>query len=346
MAEDLVYRVAGLSKRYRNAASHANFGIDLEIARGDVFGLYGANGAGKSTLVRQLMNLVRPSAGEIYLEGRAVIGASELVAAKVGYLPQQQCGFYGISPRELIYRTGRLRGLGRAEAAAATSRLLVEWQLSPYAEKWLVRLSGGQRRLVALAMALIGDLPVLILDEPTNELDPMLRRAVWHKLLDLSQNRGKTVLLVTHNLVESEQVVNRVAIMRNGRIAATGTPAALKRAVDARVRLEVRLHEQTAFDRPLPFPPHVQVIHAAGGRLLLHVPRERLSEALQLLMRSVSMDRIEDLNVRSASLEEIYGVLEGETGDGAVVRAQCAPEPRRHENRPAHEPRLQVEETV
>lgn len=343
MAQHIVFRVVGVTKRYAKAASDANHDVNLEVAQGDVFGLYGANGAGKSTLVRQLMNLVRPTAGQIYLDGRAVIGASDWVASRVAYLPQQPCGFYGISPRELIYRTGRLRGLGRAEAAAETTRLLVEWDLAADAGKWLCRLSGGRRRLTGLAVALIGDLPVLVLDEPTNELDPTLRRAVWRKLLDLSQNRGKTVLLVTHNLVESEQVVNRVAIMRKGRIAAAGSPAALKRAVDGRVRLEVRLQAPAALDRPLSFPPYVQVIQAGGAALLLQVPCERLGDAFQFLLGAVPMDQLEDLNVRSASLEEIYGALEREAERPAALTPE---RPLRVANRLPCEARLQTEETL
>lgn len=342
MAGDTVFRVVGLSKRYRKSQSYANYDVNIEVARGDVFGLYGANGAGKSTLVRQLMNLVRPTAGEIYLDGRAVVGDPRWVASKVAYLPQQACGFWGISPRELIYRTGRLRGMGRAEAGAATSSLLAEWHLTECADRWVCRLSGGQRRLTGLAVALIGDLPILVLDEPTNELDPTLRRAVWRKLLDLSQNQGKTVLLVTHNLGESEQVVNRVAIMRKGRIAAAGSPAALKKEVDGRVRLEVRLRERTAFDRSTSFPSYVQVIQSDAATLLLQVPCGQVGEAFQLLLAAVRMDQIEDLNVHSASLEEIYGALENE-GEDAF---RCGSAPHRVGGCLSHDTRLQTEETL
>jgi ABC-2 type transport system ATP-binding protein len=317
---DVIYRTVGLTKRYSGAQKDANFDVNLEIRRGDIFGLFGANGAGKTTLIKQLMNLIRPTSGCVYLDGRAVVGAPDWIASRVSYLPQQRFGFHALTARQALFHTGRLRGLNRKAAAAQASGLIEEWRLSAVADRMIGRLSGGQQRLVGLTMALIGDLPVLLLDEPANELDPLLRRELWRKLRDLSNTQGKTIVLVTHNLPEAEAVVNRVGIMLGGRLIALGAPADLKRSLDGRVHVTIAVKSgaHAGSDFALAAAGLTQI---SSATYQMATAPEQLDVAIGRALRVVPMAEIEEIHVRSRTLDEIFAELNGTVDRGEPCKA-------------------------
>jgi ABC-2 type transport system ATP-binding protein len=145
----------------------ANDALSLTVGRGEIFGLLGPNGAGKSTLVRQLMGLLRPDSGSILVFGHDVVGDPRVAARAAAYLAQDEPVLEDLTAARAVELTGRLRGLPRPAAHAATGELLDELGLTGIAGRVLTKLSGGQRRLVGVATALVGDRPALVLDEPT-----------------------------------------------------------------------------------------------------------------------------------------------------------------------------------
>ncbi len=293
-----VYDIENVTKRYPGQKEPANRGISLQIARGEIFGLLGDNGAGKTTLVRQMVNLLRVTSGRILLFGQPVDGDPLHVARHVGYMAQASYALNNLTVSEALYHTARLRGMSRADAAAERARLLEEWDIGSLRDCINMRLSEGQRRLLRLAVALAGSPPVLILDEPTNDLDPQRRKLVWDRLHQENARRGTTVLFITHDAIEAEKVIQRVGIMRGGSMVALGSPAELKRAVDQKLRLELIFPP----DCPPDLPPGLEAHPLQPGRWLVYLDWRDAAAALGRL----NLAQLDDFRLYSATLEDLY----------------------------------------
>jgi ABC-2 type transport system ATP-binding protein len=292
------YVVEGLTKVYPGQVDPANDGVDLRVAAGEVFGLLGDNGAGKSTLVRQMVGLLRPTSGRVRLFGRDVLAEPGFVALHVGYMPQSAFALNHLRVSEAVYLTAHLRGLTRRAARAERDDLLDRWGLGGIAGKVSKQLSGGQRRLLQLAVAMAGRPAVLVLDEPTNDLDPQRRRLVWEVLRERNREHGGTVIFITHDAAEAEKVIQRVGIMRRGRMVALGRPSELKRQVDRMLRLEVV------------FPPHanpalptdVSWNELEPGRWRGYLEPHQVDRVLA----AVDLRELDDFRLHSATLEDLY----------------------------------------
>jgi ABC-2 type transport system ATP-binding protein len=304
----LAFEVNGLVKRYGKEGIPANDGLTLTVNQGEVFGLLGPNGAGKTTLVRQMAGLSRPTSGSIWLFGHDLVRDPARAADWVALQPQ---GF-GLpraeTARGLVEITGQLRGLKAAEARRETDALLEEFNLIPNQKKRFYDLSGGQRRLVSIATALIGRRPVLIFDEPTNDLDPEIRRVVWHRIRQATQH-GTTVVLVTHNVVEAEQALDRVAIIRSGRILAMGTPGELKARVDQQVRLELLFRPEAEGEAQELLSAWSEVLPLGARRYAVVVAREAAESAIARLLPN--LERMDDFRIVTPNLEDVYIQLSG-----------------------------------
>ena len=249
----IVYDIQDLVKVYPGQTQPANKNVTLQIRQGEIFGLLGDNGAGKTTLVRQMVNLLRCTAGSITLLGEPIARDPLHVPTTVGYMPQETHSLNTLTVGEALYFTAHLRGMSRSQARRERDDLLELWQMEALRDRDNSRLSGGQRRLLRLAVAMAGSLPVLILDEPTNDLDPLRRRLVWDVLRRTNRERGTTIIFITHDAIEAEKVIQRVGIMRDGELVALGRPSELKRAVDRKLRLEVLFPADT----PPSLPPEL-----------------------------------------------------------------------------------------
>jgi ABC-2 type transport system ATP-binding protein len=308
------YQVRGLEKSYRGAQEPANRGIDLDVPAGAVFGLLGPNGAGKTTLVRQLVGLVRPDAGSLSLFGHDVVAEPTVAARLVAYLAQDEPALAELSVRRAIETTARMRGARRADAGRQAGSLIDELGLSSVAAQPLVRLSGGQRRLACVASALAADRPVLILDEPTTGLDPVARRGVWSALRRRRDERGTTIVLVTHNVIEAETVLDRVAVLEEGRVIACDTPGRLKVAVDDCVRVDlVWRHDPPLDDSTVGLLARSATID--GHRWSARLEREQARDVLDRLTRGAVFDALDDFTVATPSLEDVYLSLGGMNDD-------------------------------
>jgi ABC-2 type transport system ATP-binding protein len=322
----LAYQVRGLVRTHRAGSETvlANDHIDLDIAAGDVFGLLGPNGAGKTTLVRQLVGLLRPDEGSIRLlgapldghkpAGRHSVSTRALAASRVAYLPQDEAALADLTVALAIETTGRLRGLAAVGARVQRDELVDELGLSPLAGRVIGRLSGGERRLAAFGATLAGPRPVLVLDEPTTGLDPQARRAVWAALERRRRTAGVTVVLVTHNVLEAESVLDRVAVLDAGRVIACDTPGRLKAQVSAEVRLDLVWR-----DTPPVTDPVVAALaaHAAvsGRRWSVRMPVAAAREALGGLTSGPAFAALDDFTLATPTLEDVYLALGGRARD-------------------------------
>ncbi|HET7555138.1 MAG TPA: ABC transporter ATP-binding protein [Gaiellaceae bacterium] len=277
--------VRGLRKSY--GALEAVRGIDFEVARGEVFGLLGPNGAGKTTTVEILEGYRKRDAGEVEVLETDPAAATGDWRERIGVVLQSSAMYETLTVSEML----RLfAGYYREPRPADEVVELVGLQ-EKRAER-VRRLSGGQRRRLDLGLALVGDPELIFLDEPTTGFDPRARRQAWDTIRGL-RGLGKTILLTTHYLDEAEQLADRVAVLTQGRIVASGTPAELTGAVPA---TEIRYRENG----------HEVVLETDEPTRVLHdLTAKALAERREL----------EGLQVRRPSLEEVYLSLTEESDE-------------------------------
>ncbi len=201
-------------------------GLNLSIRRGTCFGLLGPNGAGKTTTMRMLLGLIAPDAGEIRLLGHVIPGEAREARLRVGVVPQMDNLDPDFTVAENLLVYGRYFGMTNAEIEARLPELLEFANLSHKADVKVPTLSGGMKRRLTLARALVNDPEVIFLDEPTTGLDPQARHLIWQRLRELTQ-QGKTLLLTTHFMDEAERLCHRLAVMDNGRLISQGSPREL-----------------------------------------------------------------------------------------------------------------------
>ncbi len=216
---ELALRIHGLRKAFPKVVAVA--GVDLEVARGEVFGLLGPNGAGKTTTLEMIEGLTVPDAGEIEILGQSWKRDGQQIRARIGVQLQSTSLFNKITVREALDLYGTYYPKARS-----TAELLDLVQLNDKAEAYHITLSGGQQQRLALALALVNDPELVFLDEPTTGLDPQARRGLWDVVRRMKAE-GRTVLLTTHYMDEAEALCDRLAIMDHGQVIASGTPASL-----------------------------------------------------------------------------------------------------------------------
>jgi ABC-2 type transport system ATP-binding protein len=216
-------RVQGLEKSYKDL--HVLQGVDFGVARGSIFALLGSNGAGKTTVVKILSTLLKADAGTASIEGFDVATQPAEVRESISLTGQFAAVDEILTGRENLVLVARLRHL--KDAGQIADDLLARFQLTDAGGRKVSTYSGGMRRRLDIAMSLIGNPPVIFLDEPTTGLDPESRIEVWHSVRQLA-GQGTTVLLTTQYLDEAEHLADRIAILHQGRIIANGTLAELK----------------------------------------------------------------------------------------------------------------------
>ncbi|WP_445402896.1 ABC transporter ATP-binding protein [Streptomyces sp. LE64] len=299
----------------------ATDGVRLDVRRGEVFGLLGPNGAGKSTLVRQLTGLMRPDSGSIEILGHDIVRHPERAARILAHLGQESSALDELTVSLAAETTARLRGLDLRAARAERDAVLDELGLTPLASRPLAKLSGGQRRLACVAATLVGERPLLVLDEPTTAMDPLARRAVWAAIDRRRAEHGTTVLLVTHNVIEAETVLDRVAVLDRGRVIACDTPSGLKERLAGEVRVELVWRERAPLDIP-----EVAALRSSatesGRRWVLRLAPDEARAAVAAVTGGAAFAALDDFTLATPSLEDVYLALGGTRTDAAgLVKA-------------------------
>ena len=224
MSNEPIIAARGLTKRYGKL--EAVKGIDFQVERGQCIGLLGPNGAGKTTTMRMIMGLATVTAGELSVFGTSVQNMSRAMKARIGLVPQDNNLDPDITVRENLIVYGRYFGLRTAEVRDRVPELLSFMQLQDRTDARVHQLSGGMKRRLVIARALIAESELLILDEPTTGLDPQARVHIWKQLLELKK-REKTLLLTTHYMDEAQRLCDRIIVIDHGKILDEGTPQEL-----------------------------------------------------------------------------------------------------------------------
>ncbi|GAA2250541.1 ABC transporter ATP-binding protein [Streptomyces atrovirens] len=310
-----VIEVTGLRRVY-GGGFEAVRGIDFSVRRGEVFALLGTNGAGKTSTVELLEGLAAPAGGRVRVLGHDPYTDRAAVRPRTGVMLQE-----GGFPSELTVAETARMWAGCVSGARPEREVLALVGLESKAGVRVKQLSGGQRRRLDLALALLGDPEVLFLDEPTTGLDAEGRRDTW-ELVGALRDGGTTVLLTTHYLEEAENLADRLAIMHEGRIAATGTPAEVTASEPSRITFEL---PEGYFVGDLPPLAELGVSeHTVDGRTVRLRTRELQRAATGLLVWAQGAGaELRRLDVRSASLEEAFlGIAKdasaGTTGTAAT----------------------------
>jgi len=285
--------------------------VELRIPAGEVYGFLGPNGAGKSTTVRMLCTLMAPTGGRALVAGYDVATQPEQVRLRIGVALQDVALDPKQTGTELLRLQGRLYGLSNRALARRLAELGELIDLGDALGRPIGTYSGGMKRRLDLAAALVHDPEVVFLDEPTTGLDPASRARVWSEIRRLNQQLGMTIFLTTQYLEEADELAHRVSIIDNGRIVAEGTPADLKRSVGSDV-IVARLDRDAARVRPL--------VEAVAGVLSVEAHRNELvittgDGAAVISPVAVALAgsgaAVRDLTLRTPTLDDVFLELTG-----------------------------------
>ncbi|MCD0450081.1 ATP-binding cassette domain-containing protein [Actinocorallia sp. API 0066] len=292
-------------------------GFDLEVPRGTVHGLLGPNGAGKTTAVKIMATLLAPDAGSVRVAGHDTVTEGAAVRARIGLVGQYAAVDEELTGRQNLVLFGRLSRLGRRDAVRRAAELLDRFGLAEAADRRAGTYSGGMRRRLDLAAALVVAPEVLFVDEPTTGLDPAGRREVWDTVRAL-RDGGTTVLLTTQYLEEADALADRVSMLAHGRIVAEGTPADLKADLGGdRVHLTPRDPADAARLAALARPHAAGPVETADG--VVRVPLTDRATDLPRLAAALTDLPLADLSLHAPTLDDVFLHL---TGDGAEALAK------------------------
>ena len=281
-------------------------GVDLAVRRGEIYGFLGPNGAGKTTVIRMLVTLLTPSGGRARVAGYDVMTQADQVRSRIGVALQEAALDNKQTGRELLRLQGQLYGLNRRETNRRIEELSSLVDIGDAMERLIGTYSGGMKRRLDLAAALIHHPDVLFLDEPTTGLDPLSRSRIWDEVRQINAGMDVTIFLTTQYLEEADALAERVGIIDQGRLAVQGAPSELKRArgVDLIV---ARVEGDTgAAVEALAGIPSVSAIETHGNEITLSVSNgASLVSAVALRLNETSLT-VQELTLRTPTLDDVY----------------------------------------
>ena len=302
--DNYAIRTKGLARNFGNV--RAVDGVDLAVPSGEIYGFLGPNGAGKTTVIRMLITLLAPSSGDMYVAGYDVVRQPNEVRLRIGSAQQEAALDNKQSGRELLRLQGKLYGLTRRLVDRRISELTDLVDIGDAMDRLIGMYSGGMKRRLDLAAALIHEPIVLFLDEPTTGLDPISRARIWEEIHKINGEMGVTIFLTTQYLEEADILAHRVGIIDRGQLAAQGAPSDLKRARGSDlivVRLDGDMEEAVAALNSVPQVQHVEThgqevtVSVANGATVIS------AVALALDRRGVN---VQELTLRTPTLDDVF----------------------------------------
>lgn len=294
-----------LTKQYASLTALKSF--DLEVAQGSIFGLLGPNGAGKTTLIRILTTLMRPTSGEVLIEGLDTRTAGRQIRSMIGVVSQENSLDRYLTARENLVLHARLHGMDKKHYDHRIDELLELMGLAGRQKDFPDTFSGGMQRRLVVARALLHQPRVLFLDEPTTGLDPQSRRAVWDYVRSLAGSM--TIFLTTHYLEEAEQLCDRIAIMDHGRLIALGSTQELKARLSGATVYEIEFERDVAsYATLLKSMPCVRDIEAMDNKLQVTL---ECWECLSEIVTALNGAAVRRISLKERTLEDVFISLTG-----------------------------------
>ena len=325
-----VITAEGLVKVYRSRKNEVRAldGVDLAVEEGTVLGLLGPNGAGKTTAVRVLTTLLKPDGGRAAVAGFDVVREAQRIRSVIGLSGQYAAVDENLTGRENLWMFGVLYQLNSAESRQRATELLEQFELADAADRVVKTYSGGMRRRLDLASALIGRPSVLFMDEPTTGLDPRSRLAMWDVIRGLVKE-GTTLLLTTQYLEEADELANTIAVIDRGKIIALGTADELKRQVGGE-RIDVVVRDAVSIPRVAEMlaaldttQPHVSIDQHTRR---LSMATNQGADCLLTLVRQLATERIDidDIGLHRPSLDDVFLTLTGHAAEESSATEEQA----------------------
>jgi ABC-2 type transport system ATP-binding protein len=304
---DIVLKTENLTKRYGTLTAVKD--LFLEVYQGEVLGLLGPNGAGKTTSINMMCGLLKPDSGQVIVHGKAITNGDASLRSRVGVCPQNIVLWGTLTCLEQMQFIGEMYGLKGKVARQRSEQLFQDLDLSEKKDKLARTLSGGMQRRLNLAMALVHDPEILVLDEPEAGLDPQSRVRVREYVKSLA--RRKTIILTTHNMDEADRMADRVAIIDHGQLLTVDTPEALKRKVGKGDVLEIELDDGSSERAVAAVTPLVPEVSATNHTLVI-----RARGVVELLPAILdALHRIDvrpgEVRLRANTLEDVFISLTG-----------------------------------
>lgn len=300
---NVVLQAIGLTKRYGDLFAVND--LSLEVYAGEVFGLLGPNGAGKTTSINMMCGLLKPDGGHVTIHGQIVTSGSADLRSRVGVCPQEIVLWKKLTSLEQLQFIGEMYGLKASKVRQRSMHLLEQLDLVEKTHKLAKTLSGGMQRRLNLAMALVHDPEIVILDEPAAGLDPQSRVKVREYIKTLAQD--KTIILTTHNMDEAERLADRVAIIDHGELLVLDTPEALKHSVGEGDVLEIALKDKSAPVQVALSDLEDRAIVTMTGEIL-HVRALDIVNLLPLILEKLTTAGIQpgEVRLRENTLEDVF----------------------------------------
>ena len=294
----------GLKKSY--GSFEAVKGVDFEVYRGECFGFLGPNGAGKTTTMKMIYGAAIPTGGELLVAGLDIRREERAVKRRIGVVAQENNLDEDLKVKENLLVYGRYYDMPRKETLRRAEELLEFVQLNDKADAEVEHLSGGMKRRLLIARALINDPEIVVLDEPTTGLDPQARHLVWERLRELT-SEGKTLILTTHYMEEAAQLCDRLVVMEGGGIIAQGSPRELVEEHVSPEVLELRATPDALEKLSSLVEDHADAVERAGDTLLVYTSD---ASALQERVNGSGV-RVDNTLYRRAGLEDVFMRLTG-----------------------------------
>ena len=315
----------GLVRRFGDVVAVA--GIDLSVARGEIFGFLGPNGAGKSTTVRMLTTLLRPTAGRAWVAGHDITAEADAVRRSIGVALQDAALDPLMTGRELLNLQAVLHGIPPAEGRGRSDKLLHTVGLTAAADRRVGTYSGGMKRRLDLALALMHEPEVMFLDEPTTGLDPNSRAALWEEIRELNAG-GTTVFLTTQYMEEADRLCARIAIVDHGQLAALGSPLTLKASIPGKNFLEVSFSEvPDAWNTRLASLPHVEDVTSEGHVFRLASGNGPATTTALMGAAAEAGVAVQSLSVHGTTLDDVFVHYTGSSLRDALQAPSAADSP-------------------
>ncbi|WP_428966208.1 ABC transporter ATP-binding protein [Micromonospora fluostatini] len=302
-----------VTKTYKSRGRRtvANDDVSLHVDAGEVFGLFGHNGAGKTTIVNQLLGLLKPDSGSIVIDGKDITKNRNLGRYLCSVQPQSKTPLGELTPRAVTRVMGQMRGISADEVDRRTTELFERLDIMQWADVQGNKLSGGVLRLTGFCMAAVAPGRVVILDEPTNDVDPVRRRFLWSAIRDLTKD-GTAVVVVTHSIREAESAVDTMVILNEGKVITQGDVHQIKsETAGNRMKLEA---VATAPEDRFVKPAWGESLKVADAKLTLAFERELAAEALKWAAEQRDGGLLAEYSLTEITLEDMYIELVGNKG--------------------------------
>ena len=294
--------IDSISKTYKKGKIRANDNISLELHPSEITALIGHNGAGKTTLLNQIIGNVKPGSGDITYKGMSLVKNSKVARELVSMMPQFHIPLEGVTVRQSIESILRIKGVSEKQIHLYTKKVLKDLDIEQWADRAGNKLSGGLQRLTSFAMAVAYPSDIILLDEPTNDVDPIRRKLIWKYMRELTKN-GHIIFVVTHNLLEVEQYTDRYILMNKGRMIQNVSTAVMSHDFASNVMIVYLQDEDELYHLP---ENETNEYKEDEMQLVLTLSEKQVPSAVNWLMELIRRGKVLNYKITSATLDLQY----------------------------------------